>query len=203
MKPFRERRLLHTLCICYAIIWIIAAIDPVKRDDWLIENILVFIAVPALIFTYRRLPLSDISYTLIFLFLVLHTVGAHYSYSEVPLGYWLKHQFDLQRNHFDRIVHFGFGLLLTYPIHGILAGAAKARGAWSLLLPPAVIVSLSGFFEIIEAVVAWLVSPELGQAYLGTQGDVWDAQKDIALAILGSVITVAIQLSLRGDTRSP
>ena len=97
-KPFRERRLLQALCVGYAIIWIIAAIHPLKRDDWLIENLLVFATVPVLVFTYRRLPLSNAAYTLIFLFLVLHAVGAHYSYSEVPLGYWLKETFHLRRN---------------------------------------------------------------------------------------------------------
>ena len=198
MKPFCDRRLLHALCICYAVIWIIAAINPLKRDDWLIENLLVFAAVPALVFTWRRLPLSDTAYTLIFLFLVLHAAGAHYTYSEVPLGYWLKETFHLPRNHFDRIVHLSFGLLLTYPMCEILGRTVKARGAWALLLPAAVIVSLSGFFEIIEGIVAWFVSPELGQAYLGTQGDVWDAQKDMALAIFGAAFVVAmIWLSAR------
>ena len=76
-KPFPERRLLQVLCILYAIIWIVAAIDPVERSDWLLENLLVFGFVPTLVFTYRRLPLSDVSYILIFLFLVMHTVGAH------------------------------------------------------------------------------------------------------------------------------
>jgi putative membrane protein len=192
MKPFRQRRLLHALCICYALIWIAAAINPLKRDDWLVENILVFIAVPAMVFTYRRLPLSDAAYVLIFLFLVLHATGARYSYSEVPIGYWFKEKFHLQRNHFDRIVHFSFGLLLTFPAHEILTRTVGARGVWALLLPPAVIISLSGLFEIMEAIVAWLVSPELGQAYLGTQGDVWDAQKDMGLAIIGSVVVAAI-----------
>jgi putative membrane protein len=202
MKPFRQRRLLHALCVCYAFVWILAASDPVKRDDWLIENILVFIAVPTLVFAYRRLPLSDAAYVLIFLFLVLHAAGAHYSYSEVPLGYWLKETFHLQRNHFDRIVHLSFGLLLTYPLHEILARTVKARAAWALLLPVVVIVSMSGFFEIVEAIVAWLVSPELGQAYLGIQGDVWDAQKDMALAIFGSGIIATI-LALHNRRQHP
>ena len=202
MKPFRARRLLHALCICYALVWILAAIHPVKRDDWLIENILVFIAVPALILSYRRVPLSDAAYVLIVLFLVLHAAGAHYSYSEVPFGYWLKETFDLQRNHFDRIVHLSFGLLLTYPMHEILTRTVKIRASWALLLSPVMIISLSGFFEIVEAIVAWLVSPELGQAYLGTQGDVWDAQKDMALAIFGSGV-VATTVALRARRQYP
>lgn len=176
-KAFRERHLLHFLCVSYAAFWIIAAIQPVKRDDWLIENLLVFVSVPVLIFSYRRLPLSDLSYVVIFLFLVLHAVGAHYSYSKVPLGYWLKNVFHLRRNHFDRIVHFAFGLLLTFPLSEGMRPALKLRNLWGFILPAAVIVSLSGFFEIIEAIVAAIVNPQLGAAYLGIQGDVWDAQK--------------------------
>lgn len=185
---FGERRLLHALCVCYALVWIIAAIKPVNRTDWLLENLLVFAFVPLLVFTYRRLPLSNAAYVLIFLFLILHAAGAHYSYSEVPFGYWLKETFHLRRNHFDRIVHFSFGLLLTYPVHEVLVRIVKVRGFWALLVPAAVIVSLSGFFEIVEGIVAWLVNPELGAAYLGIQGDVWDAQKDMALAIVGAAL---------------
>lgn len=188
-KPFRERRLLQVLCAGYVVIWIIAAIDPVKRSDWLLENLLVFISAPTLIFTYKRLPLSDSAYVLFFLFLVMHATGAHYTYAEVPLGYWLKEMFHLERNHFDRIVHFSFGVM-AYPIQEVLILVTKVRGFWALLLPAAVIVSFSGFFEIIEAVIATLVNPELGAAYLGLQGDVWDAQKDMALAILGAALAM-------------
>lgn len=188
-RPFRQRRLLQVLCACYAIVWVIAAIDPVKRSDWLLENLLVFVSVPMLIFTYRRLPLSDPAYVLIFFFLVMHATGAHYTYAEVPLGYWLKDTFHLERNHFDRIVHFSFGVM-AYPIQEMLFRTTKARGFWALLLPAAIIVSFSGFFEILEAVIAMLVNPELGVAYLGLQGDVWDAQKDMALAILGSALAM-------------
>jgi putative membrane protein len=192
MKSFRERRFLHSFCVVYTLIWIIAAINPLKRDDWLVENLLVFAALPLLVFSYRRLQLSDAAYALIFAFLVLHAAGAHYTYSEVPLGYWLKETFHLQRNHFDRIVHLSFGLLLTYPMHEIFGRTLKPRGLWALLLPCSLIVALSGFFEIIEAIVASIVNPELGAAYLGVQGDVWDAQKDMALAIFGAALVAAV-----------
>ncbi|MBA4141825.1 MAG: DUF2238 domain-containing protein [Nitrosospira sp.] len=190
-KPFRERRLLQALCICYTIIWILTAIEPVKRNDWLLENLLVFTSVPALVFTYQRLPLSDISYVLIFLFLVMHAVGAHYTYAEVPLGYWLKDLLQLERNHFDRIVHFWFGVM-AYPVQEVVVRGMRVANFWALVLPASIIVALSGFFEIIEAVIAMLVDPELGTAYLGTQGDVWDAQKDMALAIVGAALAVSI-----------
>lgn len=188
-RPFRERRLLQALCTCYALIWVIAAIDPVKRSDWLLENLLVFICVPVLVFTYRRLPLSDSSYVLFFLFLVMHAVGAHYTYAEVPLGYWLKDWLHLERNHYDRIVHFSFGVI-AYPVQEIFVRITKAGGAWASILPAAIVISFSGFFEILEGIIAVLVNPELGAAYLGLQGDVWDAQKDMGLAMLGAALGV-------------
>src|SRR5690606_34766917 len=96
-KPFRERRLLHLLCVSYTVIWIMLAIDPLNRRDWAIENLLVFVAVPVLILTYRRLSLSDTTYYLFFFFLLLHAVGEHYTYAKVPLGFWLKDAFVLEK----------------------------------------------------------------------------------------------------------
>ena len=184
-----------------------AEIDPVKRDDWLLENLLVFAFVGLLIATYRRLPLGDLSCVLLFSFLLLHAVGAHYSYSEVPLGYWAKETFGLSRNHFDRLVHFSFGLLLLQPAREVLKRVAGVRGFWSWCLPMTLVVSLSGLFEIVEAVVAWNVKPELGIAYLGTQGDVWDAQTDMALAFacdaLAILMAQAASLWRRPASRVP
>jgi putative membrane protein len=191
-KPFQQRPLLQVLCTSYTVIWIVAAIEPLDHSDWLLENLLVFVSVPLLILTYRRFPLSDTSYVLIFLFLVMHAAGAHYTYAEVPLGYWLRDTLHLERNHFDRIVHFSFGIM-AYPVQEILLGTTSVRGYWRYILPVSIVVSLSGFFEVVEAVIAVLVNPELGAAYLGLQGDVWDAQKDMALAILGAVLVVGLR----------
>jgi putative membrane protein len=191
-RPFRQRTLLQLLCASYAIVWTVAAIEPLDRSDWLLENLLVFVSVPLLILTYRRFPLSDTSYVLIFLFLVMHAAGAHYTYAEVPLGYWLRDTLHLERNHFDRIVHFSFGIM-AYPVQEILLGTTSVPGYWRYILPVSIVVSLSGFFEVVEAVIAVLVNPELGAAYLGLQGDVWDAQKDMALAILGALLVVGLR----------
>jgi len=186
-RPFRERRLIHVYLGLYLLVWIVAAIDPVSRSDWLLENLLAITSMAFLVLSYRRMPLSDLSYTLLFVFTLLHTMGAYYTYSEVPLGDWAKNAWNLSRNHYDRLVHFVFGLLLTIPFADLVR-ARKLSRFWSLFLPAAVIVAVSGFFEIVEATVAWIVSPELGQAYLGTQGDQWDAQKDMGLAILGTAL---------------
>ena len=196
VRPFSERHLLHALCAIYLVAWIVAAIDPVKRDDWLLENLLVFAFVGLLIATYQRLPLGELSCALLFVFLLLHGAGAHYAYSDVPFGYWAKETFGLSRNHFDRLVHFSFGLLLLQPAREVLMRVAGVRGFWSWCLPMTLVVSLSGLFEIVEAVVAWNVKPELEIAYLGTQGDVWDAQKDMALAVAGAALAILLALAV-------
>src|SRR5687767_14937666 len=200
-RSFRDRRLLQILIVVYAAVWIITAIQPVDRSDWFIENLLVFVTVPVLALTYRRAPLSDTSYLLLGVFLILHAIGAHYTYAKVPAGDWIKEIFDLERNHFDRLVHGCFGLLLLIPVRELLMLMTPVRGFWSYALPVTVIVSFSGLFEIVEAIVAQIVSPELGTAYLGTQGDEWDAQKDMAAAVAGaicSLVLLAAIAALRG-----
>lgn len=186
-KPFRKRRLIHVYLGLYLLAWIVAAIEPVSRKDWLLENLLAFTGMAFLVLIYKRLPLSDLSYSLLFPFALMHAMGAHYTYAEVPLGDWMNDAWNLSRNHYDRIVHFMFGVLLTVPFADLVR-ARKLSRFWSLFLPAMVITAWSGFFEIIEAVAAWNVSPELGQEYLGTQGDQWDAQKDMGLAILGTAL---------------
>lgn len=192
---FRQNRLLQGLVLWYAVAWTALAISPVDRSDWALENILAVISVLALIVMYRKAPLSDLSYVLITIFLTLHAVGAHYTYSEVPVGFWLKDAFDLNRNHFDRIVHFSFGLLLAYPIREMMIRRAGVRDPWSYVVTITMVQACSDIFEILEAVVAQIVAPELGNAYLGTQGDQWDAQKDMTAALSGVVIASVIMVA--------
>jgi putative membrane protein len=205
LRKFQNRRFLHLLAAAYAVVWIITAIRPIDRGDWFIENLLVFAAVPVLILTYRRLPLSDSSYLLLAIFLALHAVGAHYTYAKVPLGDWMKEALAWDRNHFDRLVHCLFGLLLLIPVREVLIRTVGARGFWSYALSFTVIVSASGFFEIVEAIVAQIVSPELGAAYLGTQGDQWDAQKDMAVAVAGALCSIALVAAIAalGERKIP
>ncbi|UXI66467.1 DUF2238 domain-containing protein [Tahibacter amnicola] len=176
--------------------WIILAIKPWYRSDWILENVLVAISVPLLVATYRRHRFSNASYSLLFLFLVLHETGAHYTYEKVPYDAWfqalsghtLSGLLDLERNHFDRLAHFLFGLLLTPVMGELVDQRSPQQGAWRFLVPVAMIGFLSAVFELIEWGAAILFGGDLGQAYLGTQGDVWDAHKDMALAIGGAVI---------------
>jgi putative membrane protein len=196
-----SRRLLLRLLPAYGVFWIWLAIDPLNRRDWLLENLLVLILIPLLLLTYRRFEFSLTSYCLIGLFLVLHAFGAHYTYAEVPLGYRLQDLWGLSRNPFDRIAHFAYGALLVFPIRELLVRQAGLRGWWAYALPVCVVLAQSGFFEVLEAIVAMIVSPELGNIYLGTQGDEWDAQHDMAAALGGSVLTMGIVFALRVAVR--
>ena len=190
-SKFIDNRFLSILTACYALFWILLAIRPVDRGDWFLENLLVFAGVAVLVLTYSRFQFSNLTYALITLFLALHAVGAHYTYAEVPAGFWVQDWLHLSRNHFDRAIHFAFGLLLLYPLRELLLRAAKVRATWASWLALAAISALSSSFESIEAIIAQIVRPDLGTAYLGTQGDIWDAQKDMVAAIFGGLVAMA------------
>jgi putative membrane protein len=170
-------------------------IAPHDRSDWLLENALAVLGVGFLLATHKRLPLSRISYTFIFLFLCLHTIGAHYTYSLVPYDAWcealtgrtLASFTGWERNHFDRLVHFSYGLLLAYPAREVFLRVADVRGFWGYFLPLDVVMATSMLYELIEWGAATVFGGDLGTAYLGTQGDPWDAHKDMALATVGAI----------------
>ena len=194
---FRDHRLLQVLAVVYALVWVITAISPLDRHDWWLENLLVFAVMAVLIGTYRMFPLSDLSYLLITAFLMLHAIGAHYTYSEVPFGFWIQRTFGFTRNPFDRIVHLSFGLLLAYPIREVFLRVANARGFWAYYLPLDVTLAFSAVYEIMEMVIATMVAPGTGDAWLGTQGDVWDAQKDMGMAALGALLCMCATALIR------
>ncbi len=196
----RHSRYVLTLFGLLAILWAALAINPLYRNDWILENVLLLGAIVLLAATYRPFPLSRISYTLIFIFLCLHTIGAHYTYAEVPYDRWSESLFGTsfnelvgwKRNNFDRIVHFSYGLLLSYPIREVFLRIAAVRGFWGYFLPLDLTMSTSMLYELIEWLAAEQFGGELGMAYLGTQGDIWDAHKDMAFASLGALITMVI-----------
>lgn len=191
------------MIVWLAVLWIITAINPSYPRDWLLENLLVFAYVGALVFTWRRFAFSNVSYALFTVFLSLHLVGAHYTYAETPFGFWVQHSFDLQRNHYDRLVHFCFGLLIAYPFRELLLREAEVRKGWSYVLAVISVLAFSAVYEILEMAAAVIVSPELGEAYLGTQGDTWDAEKDTLMAFAGSCFGMLIcRLGQRGTSPS-
>jgi putative membrane protein len=197
----------------FAAIWLALAIAPRYRADWALENVLVVLAVLALALTHRRFPLSRASYTLIFLFLSVHVVGAHYTYSEVPYDAWittltgrsLDAALGWRRNNFDRIVHCTYGLLLAYPVREVLVRVTGLRGFWGYFLPMDLTMSSSATYELMEWAAAMVFGGDLGIAYVGAQGDPWDAQKDMVLAALGAVVATVVTAAIhrwrarRGD----
>jgi len=204
-------RFLVFLTAAFAAEWLLLAIAPLYRQDWLLENVLVLVFAIVLLGSYRHLLLSKLSYSLIFVFLCLHEVGAHYTYAEVPYDDWfeaitgtrLNALLGWQRNNFDRVIHFLYGLLLAYPIREVFLRVANVRGFWGYFLPLDLTMSSSMMFELFEWIAAEVVGGDLGMAYLGTQGDVWDAHKDMALASVGALVamslTAAVNFHLRRD----
>lgn len=206
-----HRSYLALLGALFGLLWIALALEPRHRDDWALENLLVALFVVAIAASHRRFLLSRISYTLIFVFLCVHEVGAHYTYSEVPYDEWwralsgrsLNESMGWQRNHFDRLAHFLYGLLMAYPLREFFLRVADVRGFWGYFLPLDFTISTSALYELFEWGAAELFGGELGAAYLGTQGDAWDAHRDMALASAGALIamlvTAAINAYLQHD----
>jgi putative membrane protein len=176
----------------FTAVWAVLAIAPWYRQDWLLENLLVFAVVPVLVLTARSLRFSNFAYTCLFVFFVLHEIGAHYTYSEVPWRQWLQAlgidgSGDAGRNHYDRLVHFCYGLLMLPAAWELFQQRATPTRIWRYVLPVMFIMGHSVLYELIEWAAAEVFGGDLGEAYLGTQGDTWDAQKDMALAAVGAV----------------
>jgi putative membrane protein len=200
-----DNRSLIAMIGWYVAVWIVTAFNPIDRHAWALENLLVLFFIAVLAFTYRRFAFSNLSYLFLTIFLTLHAIGAHYTYQHTPIGFWLRDAFSLSRNHYDRLIHCAFGLLLVFPVREVLMRFAKVRGGWSFSLPVCVIVAFSGLFEISEAIVAGIVSPGRGIEWLGAQGDEWDAQWDMTVTLAGASATMAIAATvtkLRGGEKS-
>ena len=193
-RPYRTPVLLAAGI--YLAIWIATAISPVDRFDWLLENLLVFALVAALLAGYRRLPLSNASYLCMLAFLSMHAVGAHYTYAATPFGFAVAGLLGFTRNHYDRLAHFAFGLLFVYPLREVLMRTSNLRGARLAFVTVAMLLAFSASYELIEWWVALIVDPHAAYAYLGTQGDVFDAQKDESWALVGACGGVALLSSV-------
>ena len=189
---FANNRLLKILLIAFILTWVALYFNCIDRTDWFIENILVFIFAVFITLSYKHFRFSDASYICFFLFLLLHIFGAQYAYTKNPLGGWLQNTYHLWRNPYDRIVHFSFGLFLSYPLRDVLINRLHVKGKWQYILPVEITLSLACIFELTEWMVAALTTKETGETYVATQGDVWDAHKDIAVAVLGAAITMLV-----------
>lgn len=190
--PFTKNPWLLIFTAVFLFAWANSLIGTTDMNNWLLENALTFIFVFLLIISYKKHQFSDVSYLIICIYLCLHVYGSKHTYAENPFGYWLKDALNLSRNHYDRLVHFCFGFLLAYPMREMFLKWFKYPRWVAWLLPIEITLSISAFYEIIEWAVADLFFKAQGDAYLGTQGDIWDAQKDIFLAFSGAIIATTI-----------
>jgi putative membrane protein len=176
-------------------IW--SAIDPIDtRLTWFLETLPVLLALPILLFTYRRFPLTRLAYTLIAIHAVILMLGAHYSYAKVPLGFWMQDWFGWTRNNYDKIGHFmqGFGPAI-YTREILARTSPLRRGKWLGFLSIAVPLAFSALYEIFEW-MASLSDPTDTEAFLGTQGYVWDTQSDMFLCLIGSIVALILLTKL-------
>jgi putative membrane protein len=188
--PFTKNRFLLALLALFVGVWGWTLFGGTNFSNWVLENIPVVILLAFLVGTYHRFRFSDFSYGLMGAFLMLHLYGAQWAYPRNPLGEWLQEQWALSRNPYDRLVHLSFGFLLTYPLREICLRGFRLPAFLSLALAVVAILALSAIYEVFEWILAALLFPNQGPAFLGLQGDEWDAQKDMALAFLGSVVMI-------------
>ena len=162
----------------YLVFWILLAINPKDRFNWFLENILAVSFVLLLILTYKKLKLSNKSYTFILVFMILHTIGAHYAYSQTPFFSEMFGQ-KLERDHYDRVTHFTFGLLLYFPVLDAVSKMTGLKGFWKFFMPLAIMIACSSLYEVFEWISVVVFTPERTTLFLGAQGDIFDTQKDM------------------------
>ena len=188
------------LLIAGAILLAVSAWQPYEFGTWVMEVFPIFIAVPILAATYRRFPLTDLAYTLIFVHACILMLGGHYTYARVPLGFWMQDLFHFSRNHYDRIGHFAQGFVPAIVAREILIRCTPLRpGGWLFFLVCCVSLAISACYEFVEWGAA-LVGGAAATDFLGTQGDVWDTQWDMFMALLGAIVAQAL-LSRAHDRR--
>jgi len=175
------------LVLLGAIALIISGINPADRTTWWLEVFPIFLAVPVLAATRRRFPLTPLVYTLIFVHACILMVGGHYTYAKVPLGFWMEQWFGLTRNHYDRIGHFAQGFVPAIIAREILLRRSPlTRGKWLFTIVTALCLTISACYEFVEWFAA-VLGGSSADAFLGTQGDVWDTQWDMFMAFIGAM----------------
>jgi len=190
-----DRRYCLILLVLLALVFAWSAIAPKDRFTWFLEVLPVLIALPLLLLTYRYFVFSRLTYSLILIHAIILMVGGHYTYAEMPLFSWLRDTFELSRNYYDRLGHVAQGFIPAIVAREILLRTSPLqRGKWLFFLVTCVCLAISAVYEILEWWVA-LASGSDAVAFLATQGDVWDTQWDMYLALLGAI---AAQLLLTG-----
>lgn len=191
--PFKSNLPLKIIVAIFFTFWAWTFIRTPNISNWLLENALVFLFIGGLILSYKKFVFSDLSYSLMFVYICMHIYGSIYTYALNPLGFKLQDVFHTERNMYDRLVHFSFGFMLAYPMRDYFKNHFKWPVWVCWILPIEITLSFSCLYELIEWAVADVFFPEQGMDYLGTQGDIWDAQKDMFMAFCGAVaITILV-----------
>lgn len=185
------------LFVCYLIECIMLAFHPVDRQTWFVENVTVWIIVSVIVILYvKRIRFSNLSYAMMSVLIFLHTIGGHFTFALVPFD-WITNTFHFSRNHFDRIAHFSVGFY-AFPIaEWIFVRHLVARKFLLFTYPVFVIATIAMSYELIEWIYAASADPTAGAAYLGSQGDIWDAQKDMLSDTLGAILSVILFFLIR------
>jgi putative membrane protein len=175
--------------VCLATLWA----PPAGRTSWLLEVGPGLVGIAVLVATARRLPLSHWVYVGVFAHLLILIYGGYYTYAATPLGNWAKAAFGLSRNHYDRVGHLALGVFPAFTVREVLLRKTPLRpGGWLTFLTLSVVLAVAAFWELLEWWVALLVASDVGDAFLGSQGDVWDAQWDMLLALVGAAAALAL-----------
>lgn len=175
-----------------AVVFLWSAVGPRDPFTWFLEILPVLIGVPLLAFTWRRFPLTTLAYVLVTIHALILMVGGHYTYAQVPLFNWIRDAFGLARNHFDRVGHFAQGFVPAILAREILLRRTPFRpGGWLFFMVTSICLALSALYELFEWGVA-VATGTAAEAFLGTQGDVWDTQKDMAMCLVGAVTALLI-----------
>ncbi|MEA3553922.1 MAG: DUF2238 domain-containing protein [Campylobacterota bacterium] len=180
----------HILALLIFILFIITGINPASTEVWIVEIFPVFIVFFALVFSYFKFKFSNTAYSLMSVWIILHTIGAHYTFANVPFEY-ITNLFDFQRNHFDRIAHFSIGFY-AYAMAEFLVKKEYSKDIVASFFGLFFIMSVACGYEIIEWWFAVIVGGDVGVEFLGSQGDVWDAQKDMLADTIGAVVALCL-----------
>jgi len=182
MSPEQSRKItpgnveLLVLLGVYLIGFSLLAINPHDRADWAMENLFPIAQLVAVIIAYRHFKFTRLAYYMIFIYLFLQSWGGHFTYAEAAPFNWLRDHFHLKRNDYDRLAHFMLGFLVAIPIREILMQVIQTSRRWLAFITASIILAIGAFYEFIEWWVAVLATPNLGDKFLGTQGDIWDTQ---------------------------
>ena len=188
----RGDRELVVLLLLTGVALVVSGLSPFDRGPWLMEVAPVFIGIPLLLATFRRFRLTPLLYRLIFIHALILIVGGHYTYAKVPAGFWVQELFDLSRNHYDRLGHLAQGFVPAILSREILVRTSALRpGRWLFFICISISLAFSAFYELLE----WWAAASLGKsadAFLGTQGDMWDTQWDMFLALCGASLSLTL-----------